>query len=382
MKILGIKISDFNLSELKSILLDNKRYFLTTLNPEIILKAQKDEEYFYILNQADINLVDGFGLKLAILLKKKKIKRITGADLTFHLLNLAENLSKKVLIINRQDGLSTKGEIEGAIKDNWPNLDFLVINKGKNERSIEKGLSFDLMFVNLGAPFQEKFIYHNLDKVENLKIAIGVGGSFDFITKKINRAPEFFRNLGLEWLWRLMKQPKRIIRILKATLVFSYKVLVWLYIFPHFYRDNVVCFIYQENNDKLEILLVERRDEKGHWQLPQGGLDGQSIVKAGLREAKEELNLSQLEVRGLYRNLYKYKFPLDLCKDGGHQGQRQNLLILKYLGKREEIKINYFDHRNFKFVKSDELLTRLAPIRQEATKIYLEKFKKLLYEKK
>ncbi len=381
MEILGIKISGFSLDKLENVLLANKKTFLVTLNPEIIVKAQKDEEYFYILNQADISVVDGYGLKLACLLLKKQVKRITGADLTIQILNLAEKLNKKVAIVNRLDGLSSQVEIRDCIKKKWPNLACLVINQDKSVELLEGGFQVDIVFVNFGAPYQEKFIYQNLEKFDNLKLALGVGGSFDFITQKIKRAPQFLRNLGLEWLWRLLQQPKRIVRIFKATIVFSFKVIKWRYILPFFYRQNVVCFIYKQKDDKLEVLLVERRDQKGHWQLPQGGLDGEAITKAGMRETKEELNISEVEVRAVFKNLYKYKFDSSLLKYG-HKGQAQNLLILKYLGTGDEIRVNYFDHRAFQFVDIKDLLSTVAPIRREAVEIYLNKFNQLKYEKK
>jgi N-acetylglucosaminyldiphosphoundecaprenol N-acetyl-beta-D-mannosaminyltransferase len=381
MEILGVKISDSKLKDIDYILRSDRKYFLTTLNPEIILRAQKDEEYFYILNQADINLVDGYGLKLACLLIKKKVERITGADLTIELLNKAEKLQKKVLIINYDKGLSSKEEIKRSLENKWPNLNFSVINKDRHEKIINDDLEADIMFVNFGAPYQEKFIYHNLDKVKGLKLALGVGGSFDFITNKVSRAPLFLRKIGLEWLWRLIKQPKRIIRIFKATIFFTYKVIAWRYFLPHIYRPNVVCFIYRKINDRIEILLVERRDQEGYWQLPQGGLDGQSIIKGGLRESKEELNIFKLAVKKVYRNLYRYNFNDSISKYG-HKGQKQNLLILKYLGNGGEIKINYFDHRNYMFVPLDKFINKIAPIRREAAKMYLDKFKKHLYEKK
>ena len=84
--ILGINLSDLHkdelLKRLEFFLNDKKSHFLVTPNPEIILQASKDEEYFYILNSADVAVADGFGLVLAGILKRKMIPRITGADIT------------------------------------------------------------------------------------------------------------------------------------------------------------------------------------------------------------------------------------------------------------------------------------------------------------
>lgn len=381
MEILGIRINNLSLKEVESHFFNQKRNFVVTLNPEIILTAQKDEEYFYILRQADYSLVDGFGLKLASLVLGKNVKRLTGADLSIHLLNLAQKRAYKVIIINNETGLSSKKDIEKSLKLKWPDLNFSVIDRNKEDLYLTDTLEADILLVNFGAPYQEKFIYHNLEKIKNLKVAVGIGGSLDFISNRIKRAPKIFRALGLEWLWRLLLQPKRIVRIFQATIVFSCEFLKWRFIQPYIYRKNVVCFIYQQIGDRIKVLMVERRDQPGHWQLPQGGLDGQSIKKAGLREAKEELNISKLEPKAIFRNLYKYEFKGVLSKYG-YRGQRQNLLVLKYLGQGNEIKINYYDHRSFEFVNLEDVLSKIAPIRKEAGEIYIKKFKEFIYAKK
>jgi N-acetylglucosaminyldiphosphoundecaprenol N-acetyl-beta-D-mannosaminyltransferase len=78
----------------------------------------------------------------------------------------------------------------------------------------------EIVFVNFGAPDQEKFIFENKSQFPNAKVLVGVGGAFDFLTGKIRRAPNWLRGLGLEWLWRLVQEPKRIKRIWNAVVVF------------------------------------------------------------------------------------------------------------------------------------------------------------------
>jgi N-acetylglucosaminyldiphosphoundecaprenol N-acetyl-beta-D-mannosaminyltransferase len=73
------------------------------------------------------------------------------------------------------------------------------------------------LLVGLGSPKQEEFIYNNLSKMPSVKLAIGVGGAFDFISGRVKRAPHILQNIGLEWLWRLMIQPKRLKRICKGV---------------------------------------------------------------------------------------------------------------------------------------------------------------------
>src|SRR3989338_5352072 len=80
----------------------------------------------------------------------------------------------------------------------------------------------EILFVALGHGRQEKWIYENFEKLPSVKLAMGVGGAFDFFAGRIRRAPKLLRSVGLEWLWRLILEPRRYGRILNAVLVFPY----------------------------------------------------------------------------------------------------------------------------------------------------------------
>lgn len=237
--ILGIKISDLKKKELLErinyFLNSNKSNYLVTPNPEIILTAQEDKELFKILNEADLAPADGFGLLLASALQGKRINRFSGSDLTPVIISLAEEKKFKVFIANFKHGLSSSSDIEKMLKKNYPALEFLILdierNKELNREDFLRVSDFSpqIMFCSLGSPFQEYFIYNNFRKINSLKLSLGIGGSFDFLTKKTTRSPLFFRRLGLEWLWRLVLQPKRIKRIYNATVVFSFKVVFNLF---------------------------------------------------------------------------------------------------------------------------------------------------------
>lgn len=101
----------------------------------------------------------------------------------------------------------------------------------------------DILFCTLGAPYQEKFIYHNLKNLPSVKVVIGVGGAFDFLTGKIKRAPKIMRWMCLEWLWRLKKQPRRARRIYQAVIVFPWEFIKWRFIHPPFLSQKC-CRIY------------------------------------------------------------------------------------------------------------------------------------------
>ncbi len=435
--ILGVNLdNDISLEVFSRRILDflesNNQNYIVTPNPEIILKSRKDEEFFYILNKASLSLPDGFGLKLSATLMGKKIKRLTGADAILEILRIAEEKNKKVLIVNNKKGLSSSSEISIALSNRYPNLKFLIeeadfdfsistkrelINfdfEKKNiftkfakkiEKRVNDKLDFlvpnkildfspDVMICNFGAPYQEKFIFHNLGKVPSVKIGIGIGGALDFLTGKIKRAPKWMRFLGLEWLWRLIKQPKRFKRIFRAVFIFMNKFLYWKFLAPFKYRKNVACLLYKKNPlpytaidnkdrnplDHYQILLAERSEEEGHWQLPQGGTDGDRVMRAGSREMYEELGIREFFPKKIYKNVFKY--IANTKGRYGFKGQVQSLLIAEYKGSDADIKINFWDHSAWKWVRASDLVKEVHPIRRDATKVFFDKFNDYLKGKR
>lgn len=392
--VLGINLSELSPraveTKIKEFLHDQKQHYLVTPNPEIILSSHHDEELFYILNKADLSLADGFGLKVAGFLSGLKIPRITGADITLDLLALANSQDIKVAVMNWRGGLSSKNDIEQALRIKYPALRSLTLDVSRSQPldtdTIKAINDFSpvILFNTFGSPYQEKVIYHNLSKFTSVKLALGIGGAFDFITRKAIRAPKLFRVMGLEWLWRLIKQPKRWKRIFNATFVFTAK-LLRAKIDKLFYRQNVACLLYKDNGGQKKILIVEREDTPGYWQLPQGGTDGEKLEVAGARELREELNTSKFVTRGSFKNTYSYIFPPINEQAGrstrwakcGYKGQRQGLYIAEFTGSDQNIKINYWDHRSWKWVDSSRFVSEVHPIRQESAKIFLDKFKSL-----
>jgi N-acetylglucosaminyldiphosphoundecaprenol N-acetyl-beta-D-mannosaminyltransferase len=389
-KILGIRIDIFkNKSEvfdfINNYLESEKQHHLVTANAEIILATQHDEEYFYMINKADLKIPDGSGPQIACAIAGSLTVRITGADLTVSILKLAFEKDKKVAIFLWKDGLSKSWEIYGALDRTYPNLQVIIkdIDRTADVAYYNDVIEFkpDILLVALGAPWQEKFIYYNLPKIPSVKIAMGVGGSFDFIAGKIKRAPKIFRLIGIEWLWRLIKQPSRWKRIINATIVFSYKFCKYFFIYPYLYRLNVACMLYKKIEENYFIFLVEREDEPGHWQLPQGGTDGLSVADGGAKELNEEMNNNNFKIIDTYKNLYTYDFSEkkknDLSRHVGYKGQRQSLMIAEFLGEDSDIKVNFWDHRSWKWVRVDKLIDEVNLTRKDSAKIYLEKFMQL-----
>jgi N-acetylglucosaminyldiphosphoundecaprenol N-acetyl-beta-D-mannosaminyltransferase len=227
-KILGVRIDNLSVREIKekiSGIFENspEQKFIATLNPEIVLKAHRDEKYKKILNSAGLNICDGFGLQFASFLKRKRLKaRFTGVDAAEFLLENAEICNLRVLVIAAENSFSTPEEIERAINKKYPDLSVKSEYYLPSQRCFENAIikEAEIVFVNFGAPKQEKFIFENREKFSNAKILVGVGGTFDFLTGRIRRAPGFLRAIGLEWLWRMIQEPKRFRRIWNAVVVF------------------------------------------------------------------------------------------------------------------------------------------------------------------
>jgi len=400
LNILGINITTLTrqqiLERIDTFLASSKPNFLVTVNPEIILQAMRDEEYFVMVNRADLTVPDGAGLTFAAWGLFNHLHRFTGVDLTEALLAKAAKENIKVAILLWNKGLTRSNDVVNVLKNKFPKLDFICQEIGRDENvnisSEIDSFAPQLVFVALGSPWQEKIIYHQLLKKDYIKLAIGVGGTFDFISGKVVRAPKIMRALGLEWIWRVFHQAKggrtqRAKRIYNAFFVFVEKYLEWRFVKPFLYRPNVACLLFKKENDKYRILLVKRSDwQEPHWQMPQGGRDGMDVEKAGKRELYEELNTEKFKAVATYKNIYKYKFGergeeacyTDHCKKHtGYKGQIQSLYIGEFLGQDSDIRINYWDHDGWKWVDADDLLNEVHPTRQEGYKIYLEKFKEV-----
>jgi N-acetylglucosaminyldiphosphoundecaprenol N-acetyl-beta-D-mannosaminyltransferase len=402
--ILGVKISNLDgeksLVKAKEFLADGQQHFIVTPNPEIVLNADRDEELFYILNSADLSLGDGFGLKIASWFNGQNLKRVSGADFSDNLLTLAVNEKIKVGALIWKNGLSKKADLEKALQKKYPQLDFIVESVGRESGSALSAnfLAFEprIVLVGFGSPWQEKFIFHNLKNIPSANIMIGVGGTLDFMTGRRRRAPKFIRVIGLEWLWRFLFSPqvvgqKRSKRIWDAVVCFPCEFFKRKFINSLLYRPNVVCLLYKRELDKYKILIVERQNEPGHWQLPQGGTDGQNLLVAGARELSGEINTNKFITKRVFKSVYRYKFSVQSAeinskaaasyRHSGYKGQSQGLYIAEFTGRDEDIKINFWDHSAWIWVDSEKLVDSVHLIRKRSTQRFLKRFKEFVKQK-
>jgi 8-oxo-dGTP pyrophosphatase MutT (NUDIX family) len=145
----------------------------------------------------------------------------------------------------------------------------------------------------------------------------------------------------------------------------------------------VACILYKKEADIFKILLVERTDDAGHWQLPQGGTDGQSLEEAGARELQEEVGTDKFTNKSYFNNVWCYKFDKSTGRyktqrQSGYKGQKQGLFIAEFLGCDSDIKINFWDHSSWKWVDVDDVINVLHECRKDGAKMFLEKFNKTI----
>lgn len=208
-------------------MLEEKFHQITTINPEFVLEAQENKEFRQILLGSDLNVADGIGIKFAFWRCGKHLKtRISGVDLMHEILKIANKKKLSVFLAASRDGLSTWEETAQVLRKIYPSIIFDGDNIDPNSKEYKSNaIDCQLVFCSFGAPRQELFI--NSVKSDTINIAMGIGGAFDFVTGKIRRAPEIWRKLGLEWLWRFIQEPRyRAKRIFNATVVFPIKVLL------------------------------------------------------------------------------------------------------------------------------------------------------------
>lgn len=223
----GINIDTLKLDEAVEYAFENRGQAVT-LNPEMIMSANKNRDFKNILQNAQLVIPDGIGVKLGLeILGKKNINRIAGIEFAHSMIKkfASEKLpvaligAKKEIIETTCDNL--KKEFEGLNIVYSQNGYFTDKEKVKTDL-INSGAK--LVLVALGSPKQEEFIFETKSHMPQT-LFIGVGGSFDVWAGAVQRAPEIWQKLGLEWLYRVLKQPSRFKRIFPVLPVFVLKVL-------------------------------------------------------------------------------------------------------------------------------------------------------------
>lgn len=235
-QILSIKVDSLSCDEIlkfiAGLISNSKKGQIATVNNEFIVEAQKNRKFAASLNNASLCLPDSTGVVWAV--KKtygQKIEKTPGADLFERICQFAEVHKYRIFLLGGRQGVAIAAKEELQKKYHGLHIvgtiDGIKIDPSDDNRSLISAINqsnADIIFVALGAPKQELWISNNLGKI-NAHVFIGVGGTLDFISRRIIRAPGWIRKLDLEWLFRLFIEPKRLKRIITALIVFPYLIL-------------------------------------------------------------------------------------------------------------------------------------------------------------
>lgn len=229
--LLGFDIDTFTFGEslnyAKKLFDSSKSSHIVTINPEIIETANKQPEIAKILQEAELVIPDGIGIKIGLKIKGVNVQRIAGIEFAKKLLEEASKEGIPVAFTGAKHQVLEKA-CEN-LKTEMPNLNIVYTQDGyfqDKDRVFEelKQKSPKLLLVALGAPRQEEFIYE-LKSILPSTLMIGVGGSFDVWAGEVQRAPVIYQKMGLEWFYRTVKQPERFKRIFPTLPVFVYNVI-------------------------------------------------------------------------------------------------------------------------------------------------------------
>lgn len=237
--VLGVRFNGVNWEEAKQtareFLRGEKIKYIFTPNPEMLVDAQRDRYFLDTLNTGDLNLCDGFGIQLFTGLPK-----VSGVDFAMELCGLLAESGQSVYLLGTgNDQTVQRASIHLRVR--YPNLNIAGVDPGypiqliasstgaqlkydttKHEEVLNRVIMAapDVLLVALGHNKQEKWIAEFAHQIPSLKIAMGVGGTLSFWAGTAKRAPRWMQRVGLEWLWRLLTEPYRLGRILKAVVIF------------------------------------------------------------------------------------------------------------------------------------------------------------------
>ncbi|HFU7057824.1 TPA: WecB/TagA/CpsF family glycosyltransferase [Bacillus cereus] len=200
---------------------DNKKIHLHTANVDHIVIASKDYEFAEILKNAEIVIADGMPIVwYSKILKKRLPERVTGVDLAYKMCETSRENNFKMFLLGAAEGI---GELATEkMRDLYPNVEIVGSYSPKKEEINDEEKSIQIikkinnsganvLLVALGAPKQEFWISKYKDAL-NTNINIGVGATIDFMAGNVKRAPMFYQKYGLEWMYRLFQEPKRMFK--------------------------------------------------------------------------------------------------------------------------------------------------------------------------
>ncbi|MBX4186684.1 MAG: WecB/TagA/CpsF family glycosyltransferase [Candidatus Doudnabacteria bacterium] len=251
-EIAGVRVDNISTGEtiqkIQEFVRSGQAHYIVTPYSEMIVFALNDPKYKEVLNNADLSLPDGVGVVFGSRLFGTRIDhRVTGRLLVYDIAALAEANGYTLALVGGINNVAAQAAYN--LKRKYPNLKINLALSGRpfdeniiqeinhsnsdilrpfDENIIQEinHSNSDILLLAYSPPKQEKWLAENLKNL-NVKVAIGLGGTFDYLAGIRLPAPKFVHYVGLEWLWRLVTQPWRIKRIWNAVPVFVWKVLIY-----------------------------------------------------------------------------------------------------------------------------------------------------------
>lgn len=222
--ILGVPVDGLTMAQtvaqVEAFMAGARLHQICTPNPEFVMAAQRDHTFYDILNQADLCIPDGVGLLWAARWLGQPIpERVPGSELVYHLAAAAAAHHWPLFLLGAAEGVAEQaGQVLQTL---YPGLIVAGSYAGSPDPAEDERIcgrinasGARLLYVAYGAPQQDKWIHRNRGRLTTVQVAIGVGGALDFISGKATRAPRWMQHLGVEWLYRLWREPWRWRRML------------------------------------------------------------------------------------------------------------------------------------------------------------------------
>lgn len=224
-KFLNTEVDNLTIYEavekIEQLILNRKPSYVVTPNVDHIVKLETDKEFQQVYREADLILTDGMPLIWISKIKKTPIKeKVSGSDLFPEVCKLAAQKGYSIFLLGAAEGVATKAA--EVLEEKYIGLNVVGTYSPsygfeKNQYEINRIIEMinevgpDILAVGLGAPKQEKFLYNYKERLD-VPVSLAIGASIDFEAGNINRAPEWMQKSGLEWFYRLLKEPKRMFK--------------------------------------------------------------------------------------------------------------------------------------------------------------------------
>jgi N-acetylglucosaminyldiphosphoundecaprenol N-acetyl-beta-D-mannosaminyltransferase len=216
--ILGVPVHDVTTEDtlllIDQFVREQTPHQVCTVNPEFIMTAQNDAEFKQILQQSALNLPDGIGVVWAAKRLGQPLRqRVAGSDLVGLIADRAQSTGWRIFLLGAAEGVAERAAI--ILRERYPQTHIVGVYAGSprpedaaDSAARIRASAANVLLVAYGAPQQDKWIARHIEQT-GVAVAIGIGGSLDFIVGKQKRAPQWLQRLGLEWLYRLLREPWR-----------------------------------------------------------------------------------------------------------------------------------------------------------------------------